>query len=337
MISIKFINNDEYRSFWVKNNLHILQSIEWGIIKQTEGWESKTMGIYEDENLIDILSIQIKKVNFIKFGYVPKTLLNKHFQELKDFFNKELKLAFVIFEFDLIDGDQSKLPSMLINYNDHIQPAQTNIVKLNKTEAELFMLLKGNYRRNIKKGNNDGLVTKIYTYSEEAVDSFYKVLTEVFSNTKFLSRPKSYFSTIWKVLSNSKKAVIITASIGDDLLGSYFIVFDNIKAYELYGGVTRRGRDYEAGYVLKWEAIKYFNSLGKISYDHWGVSKRNLDGTYQKDELYNISSFKEGFGGEYIEFPPAKVLVIDETKFKFFSLLKGGSKIFVKIKKALKF
>jgi lipid II:glycine glycyltransferase (peptidoglycan interpeptide bridge formation enzyme) len=337
MINIKEIGKEEYSNFWSGHNLHILQSVEWGMIKKSEGWECKTIGIFEDENLIDVFSIQIKSINLLRFGYVPKTLLNKHFSELEIYFKNELKLAFVIFEFDYTKDVNLDLPYTLINYNDHIQPEQTNSVMLKKTEEELFMSLKGNYRRNIKKGIGDNLITKIYTEGEEAIDKFYNVLSEVFSNTKYLARPKSYFVKVWETLSASGKAAIITAEIGEEVYGSYFIVYDNLKSYELYGGVTRKGRDYEAGYVLKWEAIKYFNSLGRISYDHWGVSKRNDDGTYQKDELHNISSFKEGFGGEYIEFAPAKVMVLDKTKFKIFSLLKKTSNVLMKIKKALKF
>lgn len=337
MINIRFLDKAEYKNFWDKNNLHILQSVEWGLVKLTEGWECKTICICEDEIILDVLSVQIKRLNLIKFGYVPKTRLNKYFNELEYFFKKELGLAFVIFEFDYFKENQFPTNSILFNYNDHIQPEQTNIVKLQKSEDELFMNLKGNYRRNIKKGVSEGLVTKIYTDGNEPLDKFYLVLKEVSKNTKFLSRPKNYFLNVWNMLSKSGKAMIITAEIGTEVLGSYFIVFDNLNSYELYGGVTKKGRDYEAGYVLKWEAIKYFNTLGKQSYDHWGVSKRNSDGVYAMDELHNISSFKEGFGGEYTEFMPAKVMIIDKSKYRLFNLLKKGSKAVTKIKKAMKF
>ena len=91
MINIRFIDKVEYKDFWDKNNLHILQSIEWGLVKLTEGWECKTIGIFDDETLVDVLSVQIKRLNLIKFGYIPKTRLNNHFNELEVFFKKHTR------------------------------------------------------------------------------------------------------------------------------------------------------------------------------------------------------------------------------------------------------
>lgn len=336
MISIREIDKETYYNFWNYTDLHLLQSPQWAEIKSKEGWEIKLFGIYEHEELRDIFSIQIKKIGFIKFGYIPKTRLSRSYEALRGYFKKFLKLDFIIFEFDFKKDSELNLPSFLSNYGDHIQPEQTNIVKLNKSEDEFFMSLKGNYRRNIKKALREGLEIKIHTKGNESINMFYKVLCEVFLNTKFLPRPKKYFENVWNELSNSNKALIITAEFEGQVVGSYLVAFDNKHAYELYGGVTRMGRDHEAGYLLKWEAIKYFNSIGKISYDHWGVSKMNVDGTYQKGELFNISSFKEGFGGDYVEFYPNQVMVINKTNYNLFKLVRANNKALTKLRKFFK-
>lgn len=336
MISIREIEKEKYFEHWNYTDLHLLQSPEWAEIKQKEGWDTKLFGIFENEKLRDVFSIQLKKIGFIKFGYIPKTRLGRSFGVMREFFKKILKIDFIIFEFDFNKKSELNLPSYLVNYGDHIQPEQTNIVKLNKSEEEIFMSLKGNYRRNIKKAQREGLVVKIYNEGKEPINMFYKVLCEVFSNTKFLPRSKNYFENVWRILSNSQKAIILTAELNDKIVGSYLVAFDNKNAYELYGGVTLEGRNHEAGYLLKWEAIKYFNSIGKNIYDHWGVSKRNLDGTYQKGELYNISSFKEGFGGEYIEFYPAQVMIINKAKYNLFKILRSNNKALTKLRKFFK-
>jgi lipid II:glycine glycyltransferase (peptidoglycan interpeptide bridge formation enzyme) len=337
MLTITQISGEEYSKFWRENNLHILQSFAWGKVKESEGWQIRRLGIWQDGKPVEVLSIQIKKAGASTFAYIPKIKYFKFWNELKEFCSRELKLDFVIVEFDEPASIEIPLPSFFKPYNDHIQPAQTNVVKLHKNEEELFAGLKGNYRRNIKKAQKDNIICNFYTGGEmSTLDKFYSVLEQIFANTKFLPRSKKYFEKIWQEMSQEKLITIITADMGQEVLGSYLIVHDHKGAYELYGGVTRNGRDHEAGYLLKWEAIKFFNLQNKSFYDHWGVAKRFPDGTYDHDELFNISLFKEGFGGEYIEFYPAQVLVINPVKYNLFKIFKTGSKAITGLKKLLK-
>jgi len=341
MISISTINQEEYQNQWNQQNYHILQSFLWGNVKEAEGWTIYRLGIFKDGALIDVLSIQSKKIGPTSFGYIPKIKDFQFWKELQQYCNKELLIDFLVIEFDSTISAEQQPPqkgeSILENYNDHIQPAYTNIVTLGKSEEELFMNLKGQYRRNIKKAIKDGVLCTIYKAGEaSAIDKFYSVLTEVFANTKYLPRPKKYFSNIWHTLSKTNHISIIIAEKDQKPLGAYLIVNDNIGAYELYGGVTRTGRDFEAGYILKWEAIKYFNAIGFSFYDHWGVSKRMPDGSYANDDLHNISMFKEGFGGMYHEFPVAKILVINKQKYRIFKLLKSFQNVWIKLKKGIK-
>jgi len=337
MITISPVKEPEYQKIWQEKNKHVLQSLAWGNVKESEGWQILRAGIFQDDLLVDVLCLQIKNIGVIKFGYLPKINDIKHWSLLSEFCKQELHLDFVIVEFDIQRDAGLQLPPNFVPYQDHIQPPQTNLVNLHKTEEQLFACLKGNYRRNIKKAQKDNIICKFYLQGEDiAVDKLYFVLQHIFANTKFLPRTKKYFNKIWQELSATKEIVIGTAEMGQELLGAFLIVTDNKGAYELYGGVTKNGRNLEAGYLLKWEAIKYFNAQDKDFYDHWGVSKMTEDGIYEHDELFNISSFKEGFGGIYHEFYPTQVLLLAPQKYKIFKLLKAGSNIWTKLIKSLK-
>ena len=162
-------------------------------------------------------------------------------------------------------------------------------------------------------------------------------MQNIFANTKFLEREQKYFQTVWNTLGRSGNARIFTAQHTTNLIGAYLVVNDRRCAYELYGGVTRAGRVVEAGYLLKWEAMRYYNSLGMQFYDHWGVAPQNEAGEYDaKDELYQISRFKAGFGGSYVAFPGAKVLVISEPKYRLFLAGQKVQQLKTKLAKLLK-
>lgn len=349
-----------YQAVWQLNDLHALQSWDWGVVKEQEGWKLIRLLSFREvetkEMPEDVLQMQVKPLPIIggSFGYIPKLNPDKWTETnaLKALLKylKTRKIAFAIMEFDGDPANKFSVPDnpLLEIYAGHIQPSQTDLVPLSRSEDELFMQLDGKYRRNIKKAIREGLSTRLYQYGAGSdqvgpVTAFYGVMQSIFQNTKFMERDKAYFQSLWNSMGHSGRARIFTAVKKDEAsgqeqtVGAYLVVSDNKRAYELYGGVTRTGRDYEAGYLLKWEAIRYFNSLGLSYYDHWGVAPKLETGSYDNtDELFQISKFKAGFGGEYFQFPEARVLVADSFKYRLFLAGIKSNKLITKLKKAFK-
>lgn len=344
-----------YQSVWQNNNLHILQSWNWGITKEIEGWKILRLGLFHAEDAViptEVISLQIKKIPLInsKIAYLPKLssqllLAADNLNLLSSYLLKQ-KIAFVIYEFDK-NIDNAGIPSSLAVYNGHIQPQQTNQVSLAKSEEDLFMGLDGKYRRNIKKSLREDVTISQYQYSSGEnsslpIAAFYKIMQSIFANTKFMERDFSYFQAIWNTLGADDQARVFLAEHKlekgtTEVVGAYLVINDNRGAYELYGGVNKTGRDLEAGYLLKWQAISYFNQHGLQYYDHWGVAPRFENGEYDtKDELYQISRFKAGFGGDYLKFPKARVQIFSKSAYKIFLIGKKASTLRLKFKKLLK-
>lgn len=324
MLNFKEITDKvEYDRVFADQQMHILQSWQWGEVKKIEGWQPLRIGVYFGDQLTGVFLIQTKDLPLVggRFGYIPKfrgiSGLDKVGTQVLGKFVSDLGLAFLIWEFD--DQDAAAQFSFLSKYSGHVQPQQTDIVDLTKTEEGLFMAMDGNYRRNIKKAQREGVIVQEYSQGQEALDRFYDVMQQVFLNTKYLARDKKYFQNVWEQLSYIGCAHIFTADLNGISVGSYLVINDNSGAYELYGGVSNEGRKVEASYLLKWEAFRYFQSVGKKSYDHWGVAPRLASGEYKKThELYQISLFKQGFGGNYHEFPAPVVQILNNWKYKMF-------------------
>jgi lipid II:glycine glycyltransferase (peptidoglycan interpeptide bridge formation enzyme) len=70
------------------------------------------------------------------------------------------------------------------------------------------------------------------------------------------------------------------------------------RAVESYGGMTDAGADLRANYLLKWTAMADFAREGFAVYDMWGLATGG------------IRQFKEGFGGEEIEYVGARDLAL---------------------------
>lgn len=316
--------------------LHLLQSWSWGQIKTPI-----TRVVVELDSQSYVLTIHHKSIaKLLKFGYLPKVRIARHdlllvVKALKQFAQQN-HLAFLLLEFDVSKEQfDSYEASGILPVGKTIQPQYTNQITLEgKSVEDLWQNIKSKYRRNINKAQKSGVQVAAYTHGDEPLNNFFTIMQQIFKNTKYVGYDQGYFTKVWKELSESSSAKIFIAKYQDQIVGSYLVAYDMEGAYELYGGVSKSGRDMEAGYLLKWRAIEDAKMMGKMIYDHWGVAKRLENGNYDaKDELYNISNFKEGFGGEYIEFAPQQALIIDAKAFSLYKLAANAKQAWLQIKK----
>jgi len=336
---IKQISKREYINFWRRNNGSCLQSWAWGQFK-SYAWRVERLGIFAGEKLISVVSVHIRKLPFsslIKlsgitgFAYIPRGLavndvsnIQKALTEI-DHYLKEMKVAFVLIDPEnnvFIEDWNDKFREALKNVGWQkegitIQPNQTDIIKIDKSDEELFKSFRPKWKRNINKAKRHGV--EIFDIEDgSAVAKFYSVLTDVGKRTDFKCHEMSYFQNMWQELRKDDEIRIFTAELKGEVLASYLILVGENIVYETYGGSTLRGREFEASFLLKWEIIKKMRDEGKIYYDQWGVAPKNV-----KDHpLEGISYFKSGFGGEYVEFLEQYKKIYNKKVYKIYQLFK---------------
>lgn len=336
---IKKVSKKEYTDFWRKNKGSCMQSWAWGEFK-SYAWDVERLGIYLDNSLVSIVSVHIRKLPFSfltkfmginSFAYIPRGLVvddvsitQKALDELDNYL-KKMKISFV-----LIDPENNVFEK---NWNEYlrealekngwkkegvtIQPNQTNMIRIDKSDDELFQSFRPKWRRNIKKAKRHGLKA-IDVNDESAVKKFYSILIDVGKRTDFKCHGLSYFQKMWNELKKDDEIRIFTAELKGEVLASYLILVGENVVYETYGGSTLKGRDYEASFLLKWEVIKKMRDEGKVYYDQWGVAPKDI----KNHPLEGISYFKSGFGGEYIEFLPQYIKVYNKRGYKIYKMLK---------------
>ena len=345
-----------YEKFWLDQNLHILQSWSWGEVKG-EAYQPIRLVFLENGQTVFVLSLLIRKLATFKitFAYIPKLALPQGkeieiVELLKDYCKEELDLDFLLLEFAVTKAQLAPELKQLPDHALQIQPQQT--IQINLQKGSLWDGMKGNYRQNIRKAQKHGVIVLPYSSSNDVVgtniekqgklfsrdlsplEAFYSVMLEIFRITKFLPRSKEYFTRLWENLSAEGKAKIFLARYQKKIVGGYLVVYDQLGTYELYGGVTPQGRDLEAGYLLKYIAILDAQKMGRQSYDHWGVAPKMKNNNFERiHDLYNISLFKEGFGGEYLEFALPKVIVINTLSYQIFTFLQRLNKLKIFLKK----
>ncbi|MBU0976537.1 MAG: peptidoglycan bridge formation glycyltransferase FemA/FemB family protein [Patescibacteria group bacterium] len=336
---VKKLNEEQYKQAWQHFGGSPLQSWNWGEVK-SYNWRVERVGIFKEGNLVAVLSIHYRKfplqkftrfIGLSSFAYIPRGVsvrdikyLDYVIQELTKCLN-ERHIAFVLIdpEDDLRFENWNESFKMVLETDgwkvagETIQPNWTDVIRIDRTEEELFQSVRSKWRRNIRKAVREGVVAK-EVEGYEAVDKFYKVIESVKGSTSFKTHPKDYFQRIWDEMSKEDLIKIYVAEYKGEVVAAYLLVLNDYQVYELYGGATKKGRDVEASYLLKWEIIKQQAKAGRNFYDQWGAAPKGD----QDHSLFGISYFKSGFGGEHVDMLPQYVKVFRGLGYKLYKWIK---------------
>lgn len=334
-------NKEKYDSLWESQKGHVLQSWAWGETRK-ESWQPLRIKIETDAGKMVVTMLRrtflSQKINF---AYIPKlTLLagaeDMIISEIK-VFAKNLGLDFVLVEFDDY-AREYKIPKVLeITGEETIQPNYTTVVDLESVanDDELALLMKKKFRQNYRKAEKLGLAVQVFEDSTAPIDKLSEIIDEIADEKHFLAKTGDYLQTVWKELNEDHRAVLFVAKKQEEIQGIYLIPYSSTTAFQFYGGVTPAGRNNEAGYLLKWEMLRFAKRKGLKYFDMWGTAPYDEQGEYEEThELYRVSRFKHGFGGKQHTFPKQRVLIINPWKYRLYQIINLGRKLVIKLKKS---
>lgn len=163
-----------------------------------------------------------------------------------------------------------------------VAPRYTYQLNLYDTEDKLLENMSAERRKNIKKALKDGVVVKQKNVSEEAI--------KLIKNTFIKQKIKIDFTVLDKILvefPKSKKTFSFLSYNDKGIpIAANFCVYDDNKAYYLFGGYDSLNKHEGAGALAMWEAIKYAKSLGVEIFDFEGSMEPNIE------------KYFRGFGGK---------------------------------------
>ena len=244
-------------------------------------------------------------------GFLPKRTLCIRFDSSLDFYSIASRDFFVA---ELKQAAASEKLAIVKTKTD-IQPPDTTLIDLTKSEDELLSAMRSKWRYNIRLAQKKGVVVRAYrartdkadnssldSDASRALDIFYELYKTTASRDGIAIHAKKYYEDLFALSAAHKDAPLITVYIAShegENLASIITLFSKSEAVYLYGASSNAKRNLMPAYLLQWTAICDAKSYGSAVYDFYGMPPSED----KNHPMYGLYLFKTGFGGRIVHRP----------------------------------
>lgn len=174
-----------------------------------------------------------------------------------------------------------------------IQPADTLITDLTKSEEALLAAMHEKTRYNIRLAERKGVEVTM----NAAFDRVWPLFETTAHRGDFRVHPASYY---YELLKTNQHVICAEAMFaGEAVATAIAIDFEGTRTY-LHGASGDRHRNVMAPFFLHWELMKDAKAKGLKAYDWWGVAPADAP---EDHPWTGITRFKLGFGGTRVSVP----------------------------------
>ncbi|HOR02215.1 MAG TPA: peptidoglycan bridge formation glycyltransferase FemA/FemB family protein [Candidatus Woesebacteria bacterium] len=311
---------------------HPVQTWEWGEFQQSQGHKIFRFGVFDQKN-------KIVSAYTVSFHQIPKTKFSvgtvlrgpavdeAMLQNIKKIATKE-NAIFVKLEPNVAKSQASmQFPDLVVSPKVAFYP-HTFIVDTTQTEAQLMAALHPKTRYNIKVANRHGVDIKEDT-TDRGFDIYLKLLRNTTKRQGFYLHTAKYHRDLWQLLKRTDIPHIMLASYQGQVLSAFMIFKLKDRLFYPYGASLDIYRQVMAPTLLMWETIKLAKKLKCRTFDMWGCLGPDAK---EGENGFGFHRFKQGFGGQMLEYVGTYDLVINPNLYKLYNLVDKLRWTFLRLK-----
>ena len=300
-----------------QNPKSFLQSWNWGETNRLVGKKIFRLGFYKDGKLIGV-GLVIEEIarrgsHFLIPGgplidWNKKGLVNFFLKTIKDLAQRE-KVWFVRIRPEILDSEKSRdLFSKLgfISAPMHLHAENTWILDITFKEEEILTGMRKSTRYLIRKSLSSFITLK---ESKNPTDTI--ILNNLQKETEarhgFIGFSEKLFKAQLSTFGADNQACLYICEYKDKPIVAAIIIFYGDYAYYHHSASSERARNIPASYYLQWRIIQEAKKRGLKYYNFWGIAPSDSP----KHRFAGVTLFKQGFGGERIDWLHAQDLHIN--------------------------
>ena len=349
---------------------HFLQTRFWASFKAMHGWTPyffEGTAVTQDDNKTKFnITVLVRKLkSFVSIAYIPLGIeLSEENQKIIQYNSAEYllllqdtarelkkllpKTVFCI-RFDppiefFTNEERTEYLRECKKANDRekihlkksptdVQPPDTVLLQLDKTEEELLSAMKPKWRYNIRLAEKKGVTVR--AAGAENIESFYKVFMETATRDRIAVHGKDYYKSLLELSAdvNHVKTTLYIAEHEGETLAGIITLFTDTEAVYLYGASSDNKRNLMPAYILQWTAIQDAKKFGSQVYDFYGIPPTDDE----HHPMHGLYRFKTGFGGTVVHRAGSIDMPVKTVFYAFYILLeKLRAFYFRKVRKLLK-
>lgn len=292
--------------------------------RETLASDSEQKALYTDEYLLLLQDTarELKKL-------LPPAVFCIRFDPPIEFFTNEEREEYLRMYKKADDGEKICLKKSPTD----VQPPDTVLLSLDKTEEELLSAMKPKWRYNIRLAEKKGVTVR--AAGAESIDSFYKVFMETAARDRIAVHGKDYYKSLLELSADGAhvKTTLYIAEHEGETLAGIITLFTDTEAVYLYGASSDNKRNLMPAYLLQWTAIQDAKKFGSKVYDFYGIPPTDDE----HHPMHGLYRFKTGFGGTVVHRAGSFDMPVKPVLYAFYILLeKLRAFYFKKIRKILK-
>jgi lipid II:glycine glycyltransferase (peptidoglycan interpeptide bridge formation enzyme) len=326
----RILYNEEQKNY-SKFIKHPVQTWEWGDFQAGEGHKIYRLGVFSGDKMVSAYSVSFHTIP--KTNYTIGTVLRGPKID-QDMITNIQKIAldenaiFVKFEPDVyqktFDSQNNpsthiidvNFPGLVISPKVAFYP-YSYVVDLTKSEEAILADMHSKTRYNIKVANRHDVKIEDIT-NDKGFEVYLKLLFDTTRRQGFYLHSEEYHRNLWKTLKGTGMIKIMSASYQGETLSAFMLFVLKDKLFYPYGASLDTHREVMAPTLLMWECIKLGQSLGLKSFDMWGSLGPEAKET---DNGYGFHRFKQGYGGQLVQFVGTYDLVINQNLYKIYNVV----------------
>lgn len=329
----EFSNKEKYNNFLiVKEFSPFQQSWQWGEFQKEYGRKVFRLGVKEGENIQ--LTAQLIKMPLPlgkSYFYCPRgpvlrteDVTQNSSSAMAVFIDQVKRLAkqekAILFRFD---PAWQEMPSQIkkkfqLKKADPIQPQDTLVLNLNKSEDELLSQMKSKTRYNIRLAKRKDVTVRAST-DQKDIEIFLDLVKSTYKRQIIKPHPDQYYRQMFQVLAVQGVLKIYIAEFNNKpLVANIVITFGQTATY-VHGASSEEHKNVMAPHLTQWQAIKDAKQAGVRQYDFFGIAP---EGSPKEKTWQGITRFKTGFGGREIRYAGAFDLLINKIWCKIYNIAK---------------